>query len=58
MRELIEPCKSCLGCMRLENPYFIGDRNCRYNNELSNKISDKKYVQEKIKNYGKSRDTI
>ena len=29
-RPLIEPCKSCLGCQRLENPNFIGDKNCKY----------------------------
>ena len=29
-RELKEPCKSCLGCMRLEDPNFTGDSNCRY----------------------------
>lgn len=28
--ELREPCKSCLGCMRLENPNFISDPNCRW----------------------------
>lgn len=27
---LIEPCKSCLGCQRLENPNFTGDKNCKY----------------------------
>ena len=25
---LIEPCKSCLGCQRLENINFTGDKNC------------------------------
>lgn len=35
MKELIEPCKSaireerCLGCNRLENPNFMGDKNCK-----------------------------
>lgn len=29
-KPLEEPCKRCLGCMRLENPNFIGDKNCRY----------------------------
>lgn len=28
--ELKEPCKSCLGCMRLENPYFVSDPNCKW----------------------------
>lgn len=27
-KELEEPCKSCLGCMRLEDPNFTGDKNC------------------------------
>lgn len=29
-KPLIEPCKSCLGCQRLENPNFTGDKNCKY----------------------------
>ena len=29
-KPLIEPCKSCLGCQRLENPDFTGDKNCKY----------------------------
>ena len=29
-KPLIEPCKSCLGCQRLENPNFISDKNCKY----------------------------
>lgn len=28
--KLEEPCKSCLGCQRLENPNFTGDKNCKY----------------------------
>lgn len=34
MLELKEPCKSaiknneCLGCMKLENPDFVGDKEC------------------------------
>ena len=24
------PCNNCLGCMRLENPNFTGDKNCRW----------------------------
>lgn len=28
--KLEEPCKSCLGCQRLENPNFISDKNCKY----------------------------
>ena len=30
MKELQEPCKSCLGCMRLEDESFVGDKNCKY----------------------------
>lgn len=29
-KPLIEPCKSCLGCQRLEDINFIGDKNCKY----------------------------
>ena len=45
---LQEPCRSCLGCMRLENPNFIADKNCRYRDR---KIESKNIegVQEKIK---------
>ena len=28
--ELIEPCKSCGGCMRLESTDFVCDKNCEY----------------------------
>lgn len=28
-KELIDKCKKCLGCNRLENPDFIGDYNCK-----------------------------
>jgi hypothetical protein len=27
---LVETCKKCLGCQRLENPNFTGDKNCKY----------------------------
>ena len=27
---LIETCKKCLGCQRLEDPKFTGDKNCKY----------------------------
>lgn len=36
MKELIPSCKKalqeqrCLGCVRLENPNFVGDENCIY----------------------------
>lgn len=29
-KPLEEPCKSCLGCIRLEEPNFISDKNCRW----------------------------
>ena len=29
-KELQEPCRSCLGCIRLEDVNFIGDKNCKY----------------------------
>lgn len=29
-KPLQEPCKSCLGCQRLEIPEFITDKNCRW----------------------------
>lgn len=28
--ELIESCKKCGGCMRLEDENFTGDKNCEY----------------------------
>ena len=28
--KLEEPCKSCLGCQRLEDINFIADKNCKY----------------------------
>ena len=28
--ELQEPCLSCLGCQRLEDLNFTGDKNCRW----------------------------
>lgn len=40
--ELQEPCKSCLGCMRLEDIRFTGDKNCRWQEK-------KEWKQEKIK---------
>lgn len=27
---LIETCKKCLGCQRLGEPNFTGDKNCKY----------------------------
>ena len=39
-RKLIEPCKSCLGCMRLEDPNFIGDKDCKYQPTVEDKINE------------------
>ena len=39
---LTEPCKSCLGCQRLENPNFTGDKNCKYQEK------ENKYKQEEL----------
>lgn len=44
-KPLEEPCKSCLGCQRLENPNFTGDKNCRWNKQLEQiklNLGDKK----------------
>lgn len=30
MKELIGVCKECLGCNKLENPLFIGVKECEY----------------------------
>ena len=29
-KQLEEPCKSCLGCIRLEDENFTGNKNCRW----------------------------
>ena len=41
-KPLIEPCKSCLGCQRLENPNFTGDKNWKY-------VEKENWEQERIK---------
>ena len=35
---LQEPCKSCLGCQRLEEPSFTGDKNCRWQERKAEQI--------------------
>lgn len=40
---LIGVCKNCLGCMRLEDPNFIGVYKCKWNEK------EKIWVQERIK---------
>lgn len=37
-KPLEEPCKSCLGCMRLQDPNFTGDKNCRWKPTTENYI--------------------
>jgi len=39
-------CKDCLGCMRLENPNFIGVYKCKWYEEET--WETKKWEQEKI----------
>ncbi len=47
--ELEEPCKSCLGCTRLEDINFTGDKNCKYKEDPIKKINDILGIQEKFK---------
>ena len=43
-KPLQEPCKSCLGCQRLEDPNFIGDKNCRWQPKIEQiKIGEVKW---------------
>ena len=47
-KPLQEPCKSCLGCQRLEDPNFIGDKNCKW------KLEAEEYMEQiKLKLGGK-----
>ena len=48
-KPLEEPCKSCLGCMRLEDPNFTGDKNCRWQ-ESKKKAED--YIKQIKLNLG------
>lgn len=45
---LIEPCKSCLGCQRLEDINFTGDKNCKYRENPIKRIKETLGVQTKI----------
>ena len=47
-KTLEEPCKSCLGCMRLEDPTFKKDENCRYR-EKKVEFKNIEWKQERIK---------
>lgn len=48
-KELQEPCKNCLGCMRLEDPNFTGDKNCKYRPQSIKEIKQILGVQEVLK---------
>ena len=56
MQELKGKCKEfiekeiCLGCNRLELPYFTGDDNCKYIKEVGDKYghSNKEIYQTKL----------
>lgn len=56
---LIKECKEaieenkCLGCTALENPYFMGNKKCKYNKKATakeniNKIHEILGIQEKL----------
>ncbi len=56
---LIESCQKainedrCLGCVALENPYFMGNKNCEYAKQATakesiNKIHEILGIQEKL----------
>ena len=60
MKELIESCRKaieenrCLGCTALENPYFVGNKDCRYSKthtaqESIEQIKENLGIQEKLK---------
>ena len=46
--KLEEPCRSCLGCQRLEDINFIKDENCKYAQSPIKQIKEILGVQEKI----------
>lgn len=50
-KELKEPCKSCLGCMRLEDPNFVSDSNCRWQEP---KKTAQDYIKQIVLNLGVS----
>ena len=41
---LQEPCKSCLGCIRLEDPNFEGDKNCKWQPKAEDSIEQIKII--------------
>jgi len=48
--KLEEPCKSCLGCQRLEDVNFKGDKNCEYAKTSIKQINEILGIQERIIN--------
>ena len=52
--KLDEPCKSCLGCQRLEDINFTGDKNCKYKENPIRKINEILGIQTKINIVGET----
>ena len=48
-KELTGKCKICLGCMRLEDPNFLGTNECEYVKDPIQQIKEILGKQEKIK---------
>ena len=48
-KELTGKCKNCLGCMRLEDPNFLGTNECEYVKDPIQQIKEILGIQEKIK---------
>ena len=46
--ELKGKCKTCLGCNRLEDPYFTGTNECEYARQPIQEIKQILGVQERI----------
>ena len=49
---LEEPCKSCLGCQRLEDENFTGDKNCRWQEK---KKTAQDYIEQIKMNLGEKK---
>lgn len=47
--ELKGVCKTCLGCNKLENPYFTGEKECKYSRQPIQEIKTILGIQEMIK---------
>ena len=50
-KELTGKCKNCLGCMRLEDPNFVGTNECEYADNPIQPIKEILGIQQKI-NFG------